>query len=146
MRAKRARNCSRVTRPAGRIGAQEFQAAGLGAAEAQEFQAAGLGAAEALDFQDDAVVGVLFYAQDTASEVALVGPEMHQRIFAFDAKFEMQGGPFGQPFAGLANFHAAGRRQVAKRAIQRRPIVRRRIQLHTAMGFFAASRSVARLL
>jgi hypothetical protein len=108
-------------RPAGGIGAQKFQAAGLGATEA-------------LDLEDDAVVRVFSYAQDAASEIAFVGPEVHEGIFACDAEFEMQGGSFGQPFAVFAHFDAAGGRQVAKRSIQGHPIVRRRIQLHTAMG------------
>jgi hypothetical protein len=60
---------------------------------------------------------------------------MHEGIFVFDAEFEMQRGEFGEPFAVFANFDAAGRREFAKRAIQRRPIVRRRIQPHTIMGF-----------
>ena len=59
---------------------------------------------------------------------------MHERAFAFDAELEMQGGEFGEPFTVFADFDAAGRRQIAKRAIQSRPVVRRRIQLHTVMG------------
>jgi hypothetical protein len=101
---------------------------------AQKFQAAGLGAAAALDFQDDAVAGVFIYAQDAAGRIAFVGPKVHEGIFAFDAEFEMQRSKCGEPFAVFADFHAAGRRQIAKRAIQSRPVVRRRIQLHTVMG------------
>ena len=74
----------------------------------QKFQAAGFGAAEALDFQDDAVVGSFFDAQNPAGEIALVGPEMHQGIFALDAELEMQRGEFGEPFAVFAHFDAAG--------------------------------------
>ncbi len=76
-------------------GAQLFAgdaSGGAGGISAQKFQAAGLGAAETLDFEDDAVVGVFFYAQDAAGEVALVGPEMHEGILAFDAELEMQCG------------------------------------------------------
>jgi hypothetical protein len=62
---------------------------------AQKFQAAGLGAAEALDFEDDAVACVFFYAQDAAGEIAFVGPEMHEGILAFDAEFEVESGKFG---------------------------------------------------
>ena len=60
---------------------------------------------------------------------------MHERIFAFDAESEMQSGQFGEPFAVFANFNAAGCREIAERAIQGRPIIRRRTQLHTLMGF-----------
>jgi hypothetical protein len=71
---------------------------------------------------------------------------MHQGIFALDAQLKMQRGEFRQPFAVFTHFHAAGRREVAQRAIQRGPIVRRRIQLRTAMDFFAASGIEMRLL
>ncbi len=112
----------------------------------QKFQAAGLGAAEALNFQNDAVVSGFFDAKNAAREVALVGPQMHQGIFAFDAEFEMQRGEFGEPFAILADFHAAGSGEVAERAIQGRPIVCGRIQRTPSWNFVAASRIVPRLL
>jgi len=99
----------------------------------QKFQAAGLGAAEALDFQDDAIVSGFLDAQNATGEIALVGPQMHQRIFAFDAQLEMQRGEFREPFAVFAHFDTAGSREVAQRAIQGRPIVRRRVQRDTVM-------------
>ena len=99
-----------------------------------KFQAPRLGRAEALHFQDDAVAGGFFYAQNAAGEIALFGPEMHQGIFAFEAKFEVQRGELGKPFAALADLDAAGRGEVAERSIQGRPIVCRRIQRHTVMG------------
>jgi hypothetical protein len=100
----------------------------------QKFQAAGLGAAEAPHFQDDAVAGGFFDARNAAGEVAFVGPEMHERIFACDAQLEMQRGEFGEPFAVFAHRDAAGGGEVAQRAIQRRPIVCERIQRYTVMG------------
>jgi hypothetical protein len=100
---------------------------------AQKFQAARLGAAEALNFQHDTVGGIFFYAQDAAGEIALVRREVHARIFAFNAALEMQSGSFGEPCSVFAHFQAAGRREIAKRAIQGRPVVPRRIQLHTVM-------------
>ena len=106
----------------------------------QKFQAAGLGASEALNFQNDAVVSGLFDAKNAARQVALVGPEMHQRTLALDAKFEMQRGEFGEPFAILADFHAAGGCEVAERAIQGRPIVCGRIQRDTVKGLLRRCR------
>ena len=79
----------------------------------QKFQAAGFCAAEALHFQDDAVAGRFLDAQDVASEIALVRPQMNERIFAFDAQFELQRGEFGEPFAIFAHFHAASRGEIA---------------------------------
>ena len=107
---------------------------------AQKFQTAGLRAAEALHFQDDAVADVFCYAQDAARKVALVGPEMHQGIFAFDTQFEMQRREFSQPFAVFAHFDAARGCEVAQRAIQGRPIVCGRIQRHTVMGLLCRCR------
>jgi hypothetical protein len=107
---------------------------GAGGIGEQKFQAAGFGAAETLHFQDDAVGGSLFDAQNAAGEIALVGPEMHQGIFAFDAQLEMQRGEFGEPFAVFADLDAAGSGEIAQRAIQGRPIVGERIQRHTVMG------------
>jgi hypothetical protein len=101
----------------------------------QKFQATGLGAAEALDLQENALAEGFFDAQNAAGEVAFVGPEMHEGIFAFDAQLEMLRGQFGEPFAVRANFDAAGGGEIAQRAIQGRPIVCRRIQRHTVMGF-----------
>ena len=92
---------------------------------AQKFQPAGPGAAETLDFQDDAIVRILLYAQDAAGEFVFVGPEMQEWTFTFDAPLEMQSGEFGEPCAVLADFDAAGRRQIAVRAIQGSSIVRR---------------------
>ena len=78
-----------------------------------KFQAPRLGRAEALHFQDDAVAGRFLDAQDVASEIALVRPQMNERIFAFDAQFELQRGEFGEPFAIFAHFHAASRGEIA---------------------------------
>ena len=106
----------------------------------QKFQAARFGAAEALNFQNDAVVSGLFDAKNAARQVALVGPEMHQRIFSFDAKFEMQRGEFGEPFAIFPDFHATGSGEVAERAIQGHPIGCGRIQRDTAKASFRGCR------
>ena len=80
----------------------------------QKFRAPRLGTAEALHFQDDAVAGGFFYAQNAAGEIALLGPEMHQGVFVFDAEFEVQRGEFREPFAVFANFHAAASRNAAR--------------------------------
>jgi len=48
-----------------------------------------------LDFRNDAVVRVFLYSQDATREIALLGPEMHEGIFAFEAEFEVQCREFG---------------------------------------------------
>ena len=65
---------------------------------------------------------------------------MHQRILPFDAQLEMQRGEFGEPFAIFADFHAAGSREVAERAIQGSPIVCGRIQRATVKGLLRGCR------
>ena len=110
MRAKRARNCSRVMRPAAR-----------GESVRRNSRRPGLARPKRWTSRTMRVGGLFFYAQDAAGEVALVGPEMHQWTFAFDAEFELQGGEFGEPFAVFADFHAAGRRQVARARDPKRP-------------------------
>jgi hypothetical protein len=100
----------------------------------QKLEAARFGAAEALYFQDYAVAGGFFDAQNAAGEVALVGPEMNEATFAFDAQVKMQRGEFGESFAVFADLDAAESGEIAQRAIQGRPIVGRRIQRHNVMG------------
>ena len=67
------------------------------------------------------------HAQDATRQIALVRPQMHQRLFAFAIYFTLQRGEFGEPLAVFANLHAAGRREIAQRAIECRPILRRRV-------------------
>src|SRR4029077_4444809 len=75
---------------------------------------------------------MLFYAQDAARQIPFVGPEMDKRILSLAAKFAMQPGKFREPFAILANFHAAGRCHFAEGPIEFSPIVRRRVHRHSA--------------
>ena len=106
---------------------------------AQKFQAAWFCAAKPLHFQDDAIFRALFYTQNSARQIALVRPQMHQRLIAFAVYFTLQRSEFGEPLAVFANFHAAGRSQIAQGAIECRPILRRRDQWHTASLYVGES-------
>jgi hypothetical protein len=57
---------------------------------------------------------------------------MDERILSLTAKLAMQPGKFREPFAILANFHAAGRCHFAEGPIELSPIVRGRVHIHSA--------------
>jgi hypothetical protein len=66
--------------------AREVAGAG-GALEADDFHALWLDAAEALDGKGEAILGIVGDADDAAGDVAVLRPQMEQRLFRISAAF-----------------------------------------------------------
>ncbi len=62
---------------------------------AEEFETQRAIAAEAAHFEDDLPRRMFQDAQDAADQIALVGPEVHERVFAFAFQLVVQIGKFG---------------------------------------------------
>jgi hypothetical protein len=92
---------------------------------AQEFEAARLRAAESLHFENDAILGLFANADNPASQIAFVRPQVNEGILAFSAQLAVQAGKLGQPLAVFANFRAAGRRHRVQGPIELGPFIHR---------------------
>ena len=101
----------------------------------QEFQLAWFCFTEALDFQKNAVRIPFLDAQKSSRQIALVGPQVNQRVLSLVVHFAVQAGEFGEPLAIFAYFHRAGSGQRHQFAFEFRPIVWRGMQASTARLF-----------
>ncbi len=96
MRSKRARNCSRVIRPAGR-----------GESVRRNSSRPGFDLPEPMHFENDPVRSLFLEAYYSPRQIFLVGPQVNERLFSRAPHFILKIGEPGKPLAVFTNFHGA---------------------------------------